>query len=230
MSTPGKYVRAPSISSDDDTDELASAEGISGLYVRACPGPIIEERQSEESRNLDAPDNQLELANKLKELESVIQPVPQLPNREQHSLCERAAGSSSIPVGAKYPDLPDRYSDEYDSEESFVMLFDMATPLARIDVVSASSVPPSVLANRQRCRQLSECSDDSIVFCYESEGNDFISQAEIDFDGEDDSEEDEDTDDDSYDEDSEGTLSHQPDSGFEEKKVSSSRSSCINVE
>lgn len=127
--------------------------------------------------------------------------------------------SSSIPVGAKYPDLPGRYSDEYDSEESFVMLFDMATPLARIDVVSASSVPPSVLANRQRCRQLSECSDDSIVFCYESEGNDFISQAEMDFDGEDDSEEDEDTDDDSYDEDSEGTLSHQPDSGFEEKKV-----------
>lgn len=127
--------------------------------------------------------------------------------------------SSSIPMGANYTDLPGRSSDECDSEESFVMLFDMVTPMSRIDVRSTSSVPPSVLANRQRCRQLSECSDDSIVFCYESEDHDLISQAEIDFDGEDDSEEDAETDDDSSDEDSEGTLSHQPDSGFEEKKV-----------
>ncbi|XP_062707864.1 uncharacterized protein K02A2.6-like isoform X2 [Aedes albopictus] len=100
MSTPGKYVRAPSISSDDDTDELASAEGISGLYVRACPGPIIEERQSEESRNLDAPDNQLELANKLKELESVIQVLRNRndshPGNSSTVLASAPRGSSDI--------------------------------------------------------------------------------------------------------------------------------------
>lgn len=119
--------------------------------------------------------------------------------------------SSSNPmIGNKCSDLPGPSSPECDSEESFVMLFDMTT---------TSSVVPSVSAriNRQRCRQISECSDDSIVFCYDSDDNDLNSQAEIDFDGEDDSEEEET--DDSSDEDSEGTLSHQPDSGFEEKKV-----------
>lgn len=125
--------------------------------------------------------------------------------------------SSSIPKEAIYTDLPRRPS-ECDSEDSFVMLFDMTTPVARIDVCSTSSILPTVLANRARCRQISECSDDSIVFCYENDENDTIYPPDIDYDDEDDSEE-EDTDENSCEEDSEDTLSHQPDSGFEERKV-----------
>lgn len=123
--------------------------------------------------------------------------------------------SSSIPKDAVYADVP-RRSSECESEESFVMLVDMTTPMARIDVCSTSSVLPAVLANRARCRQISECSDDSIVFCYDE--NDTIGQPDFDYDDDDDSEEEE-TDDNSCDEDSEDTLSHQPDSGFEERKV-----------
>lgn len=125
--------------------------------------------------------------------------------------------SSSFPMAPIYTDLPRRSSQSCNSEDSFVMVFDMTTPLSRIDICSASAINPPVLANRQRCRQISECSDDGIVFCYEDEENDIVPQTEFDFDDEDDSEEDET--DSSCAEDSEGTVSHQPDSGFEEKKV-----------
>lgn len=123
----------------------------------------------------------------------------------------------SITSMLKDVNCPEERSSE-DSEESFVMLFDMTNPVARIDVCSTSSKIPSAFANQRR-RQLSECSDDSIVFCYESDGKDSIHQPDYDYDDEDDSEEEEDTDEESCDEDSESTLSHQPDSGFEEKKV-----------
>nr|XP_029716921.1 uncharacterized protein LOC109425646 [Aedes albopictus] len=101
-----------------------------------------------------------------------------------------------IPMSANNMDLPGRSSDKCDSEESLVVFFQMTTS-SLTTIRSTSSFDPSVIAERQ----LSEGSDDSIVFCSDN------------------SEEEAETEDDSCDEDSEGNLSLQPDSGFEEKKV-----------
>ncbi|XP_062541547.1 uncharacterized protein LOC134209566 [Armigeres subalbatus] len=84
---------------------------------------------------------------------------------------------------------------------------------------SALSVERNLQKLESRCRQISECSDDSIVFCYESDGEDSAHQPDHAYDDEDYSEEEGTDEEDSCDEDSEDTLSHQPDSGFEEKKV-----------
>lgn len=115
---------------------------------------------------------------------------------------------------------------ESDSENSFVFFSEnvqMTTPSAsppmRRDLCATINnffIPP-VLERRQRQRQLSECSDDSIVFCYESDQDETVCQNETDLDSEDDSEEE--TDENSCEDDIEDTVSHQPDSGFEEKKV-----------
>lgn len=103
------------------------------------------------------------------------------------------------------------------------------TPIRRRDLCTTINnffIPPA-LKKGQRQRQISECSDDSIVFCYESDDQDEATPI-CDFDSEDeDSEDEEETDDDEEEdddgdsaaEDSEDTVSHQPDSGFEEKKV-----------
>lgn len=123
----------------------------------------------------------------------------------------------SISEKVNFPEIVSR-SSESDSEESFVMLFDMTNPVGGIDVCPTRSMISSVFAN-QRCRQISECSDDSIVFCYESDGEDSAHQPDHAYDDEDYSEEEGTDEEDSCDEDSEDTLSHQPDSGFEEKKV-----------
>lgn len=124
--------------------------------------------------------------------------------------------ASSFKKKVNYPEIGSP-SSKSDSEESFVMLFDMTEPVAEIDVCPTRSMI-SVFAN-QRCRQISECSDDSIVFCYESEEEDSANQPDRAYDDEDYSEEEGTDDEDSCDENSEDTLSHQPDSGFEEKKV-----------
>ncbi|XP_065082493.1 uncharacterized protein PPP1R15 [Ochlerotatus camptorhynchus] len=115
---------------------------------------------------------------------------------------------------------------ESDSENSFVIFSEnvqMTTPSAsppmRRDLCSTINnfFTPSMLERRQRQRQVSECSDDSIVFCYESDQEENVCQHETDLDSDDDSEEE--TDENSCKDDSEDTISHQPDSGFEERKV-----------
>lgn len=115
---------------------------------------------------------------------------------------------------------------ESDSENSFVIFTEnvqMTTPSAsppmRRDLCATINnfFTPPVLERRQRQRQISECSDDSIVFCYESDREETFCQSGTDLDSDDDS--DEETDENSCEDDSEDTVSHQPDSGFEEKKV-----------
>lgn len=136
---------------------------------------------------------------------------------------------SSIPEDANCEVSSDRRESrpsESDSENSFVILSEnvqMTTPSAsppmRRDLCATINnffVTP-VLERRQRQRQVSECSDDSIVFCYESDQDETVCQNETDLDSDDDSEEE--TDENSCDDDSEDTVSHQPDSGFEERKV-----------
>lgn len=115
---------------------------------------------------------------------------------------------------------------ESDSEDSFVIFSEnvqMTTPSAsppmRRDLCATINnfFTQPVSKGGQRQRQLSECSDDGIVFCYESDQEKTVCQNETDFDSEDDSEEE--TDENSCEDDSEDTASHQPDSGFEERKV-----------
>lgn len=135
---------------------------------------------------------------------------------------------SSIPEDANCEVSGDRRESrpsESDSENSFVILSEnvqMTTPSAsppmRRDLCATINnfFATPVLERRQRQRQVSECSDDSIVFCYESDQDETVCQNETDLDDDDSEEE---TDENSCDDDSEDTVSHQPDSGFEERKV-----------
>lgn len=113
---------------------------------------------------------------------------------------------------------------ESDSENSFVILSEnvqMATPLAshpmRMDFCTTINNVFMCPEKQQRQRQLSECSDDSIVFCYESDQDENICQNGTDFDSDDGSEAE--TDEHNCEDDSKETESRQPDSGFEERKV-----------
>lgn len=115
---------------------------------------------------------------------------------------------------------------ESDSENSFVILSEnvqMATPTAsphiRRDLCKTINnlFTYPVLERQQRQRQLSECSDDSIVFCYESDQDENVCQNGTDFDSDDGSEAE--PDEHNCEDDSKDTESHQPDSGFEERKV-----------
>lgn len=110
---------------------------------------------------------------------------------------------------------------ESDSESGFVIFSEnvqittpSASPPLRRDICTTINKFFTPLDRRQRQRQFSECSDDSIVFCYESDQEDTTCQNGTDNDTDDDSEEETDDGDDSED-----TVSHQPDSGFEEKTV-----------
>lgn len=123
-------------------------------------------------------------------------------------------------------DVRQSRSSESDSENGFVIFSEnvqIITPSAslpmRRDLCTTINnfFTPSVVERRQRQRQISECSDDSIVFCYESDQEENVCQNETDLDSDDDSEEE--TDENSSEDDSEDTVSHQPDSGFEERKV-----------
>lgn len=109
----------------------------------------------------------------------------------------------------------------FKDDDSFVFFPDnvklttpSTTPSRRKDLCTAinSFFIPGGISRRQR--QVSECSDESIVFCYDSDD----SVAAIDFGQNSDSEE-TDSDEQSDNDICDGPLSQQPDSGFEDKKV-----------
>ncbi|XP_058834844.1 uncharacterized protein LOC131692031 isoform X2 [Topomyia yanbarensis] len=114
-----------------------------------------------------------------------------------------------------------RQTSECESEDSFVifsedvrLLTPSANPRRRNDICMALNNFFAPVASLRRERNLSECSDDSIVFCYDSNHDDTDCQLEIDLDTDDDGSEDE-----SYGEGTDKARTHQLDSGFEEKKV-----------
>ncbi|XP_062549888.1 uncharacterized protein LOC134214549 [Armigeres subalbatus] len=76
MSSPGKYVRAPAIESESDSDELTN-NNMRGLYVRALQtsseDEMVEEVDSSLARHSIAPPvDQLELQKRVKELEEAL--------------------------------------------------------------------------------------------------------------------------------------------------------------
>ncbi|XP_058458886.1 uncharacterized protein LOC131435234 [Malaya genurostris] len=116
-----------------------------------------------------------------------------------------------------------RQASECDSENSFVIFSEdiylttpSASPKRRNDLCSAINNLFSTTSSRQREKHISECSDDSIVFCYDNKHSnaDCHLNNSADTDNENDS-----SDKESIDEESDGDLSQPPDSGFEEKKV-----------
>lgn len=103
---------------------------------------------------------------------------------------------------------------ECESEDSFVTFSEdvqlttpSASPARRKDVCAAINCffIPAVSRRLQQQRQISECSDDSIEFRYDNDYEKTVCQLETSLDSDEDEEESEDE--------------HQPDSGFEEKKV-----------
>lgn len=112
---------------------------------------------------------------------------------------------------------------ESDSENSFVIFSEnvkittpSASPHMRRDLCTTFNnffTPPE---RKERQRQLSECSDDSIVFCYESDQDENVCPNVTDLDSDDGSEAE--TNENSYKQESKNTES-QLDSGFEERKV-----------
>ncbi|XP_055589141.1 uncharacterized protein LOC129741437 [Uranotaenia lowii] len=120
-----------------------------------------------------------------------------------------------------------KQTPECESEESFVVFTDdiqYKTPSASprkstiCATINSFFIPAAAFGRRQtRQRQISECSDDSIVFCYDDQDEPpRYYQTEVDLSTD---EEDGDTDEETTEDESDDTLSHQPDSGFEEKKV-----------
>lgn len=116
---------------------------------------------------------------------------------------------------------------ECDSEDSFVIFSEevqlttpSASPARRKNFCAAINsffIPPASL---RRQRQTSDSSsDDSIVFCYDSDQQEADSHIDEDSDEGEMDDSDDDADDNTCDEESDDTLAQQPDSGFEDKKV-----------
>lgn len=62
MSTPGKYVRAPSVDPESGTDESACGDEGNGLYARAPRSPVDSDPVDEvDDHQIAPPDHQLEL-------------------------------------------------------------------------------------------------------------------------------------------------------------------------
>lgn len=115
-------------------------------------------------------------------------------------------------------------SSDCDSEDSFVIFRDdlQTTPSARSgankDMCKAFNIflKTTIPFERKQRRHLSECSDESIVFCYDSDYDGAYDQLDTDSESVENEEHEcgKDSCDEMYD-----RLPEQPDSGFEEKKV-----------
>ncbi|XP_062556892.1 uncharacterized protein LOC134221720 [Armigeres subalbatus] len=79
MYSPGKYVRAPPASSESDTDDVMEFSDLNGLYVRprpdrhaSCEEEVAGESDEFAHYSCVAPDPELELRERVKELENAI--------------------------------------------------------------------------------------------------------------------------------------------------------------
>lgn len=142
-------------------------------------------------------------------------------SEESFPICSPIADNTNCEV---LDDGRNSRQSESDSENSFVIFSEnlqsttpSASPYMRRDLYTTINnffTPPE---RPQRQRQLSECSDDSIVFCYENDQDEHDCPNVTDLDSGDDS--DTERDEHNCKQNSKGTRSYQPDSGFEERKV-----------